>query len=124
IIYGLGAIKGVGEGAVESIVHARSMGGPFTDLYDFCRRVDIKKVNKRTLEALIKSGCFDDFAITLRPDLEDDQHHQIRGALMAQLPSAVQAAEQERQNNEMGMMDLFSEVDNATTAPPLPTGPD
>lgn len=124
IIYGLGAIKGVGEGAVESIVHARSMGGPFTDLYDFCRRVDIKKVNKRTLEALIKSGCFDDFAITLRPDLEDDQHHQIRGALMAQLPSAVQAAEQERQNNEIGMMDLFSEVDNATTAPPLPTGPD
>lgn len=124
IIYGLGAIKGVGEGAVESIVHARSMGGQFTDLYDFCRRVDIKKVNKRTLEALIKSGCFDDFAITLRPDLEDDQHHQIRGALMAQLPSAVQAAEQERQNNEMGMMDLFSEVDNATTAPPLPTGPD
>ena len=124
IIYGLGAIKGVGEGAVESIVQARSMGGPFTDLYDFCRRVDIKKVNKRTLEALIKSGCFDDFAITLRPDLEDDQHHQIRGALMTQLPSAVQAAEQERQNNEMGMMDLFSEVDNATTAPPLPTGPD
>ena len=124
IIYGLGAIKGVGEGAVESIVQARSLGGPFSDLYDFCRRVDIKKVNKRTLEALIKSGCFDDFAITLRPDLEDDQHHQIRGALMKQLPSAVQAAEQERQNNEMGMMDLFSEVDNATTAPPLPTGPE
>jgi len=124
IIYGLGAIKGVGEGAVESIVQARRVDGPFTDLYDFCRRVDIKKVNKRTLEALIKSGCFDDFAITLRPDLEDDQHHQIRGALMAQLPKAVQAADQERQNNEMGMMDLFSELDNATTAPPLPTGPD
>ncbi|PNK59680.1 DNA polymerase III subunit alpha [Psychrobacter sp. FDAARGOS_221] len=124
IIYGLGAIKGVGEGAVESIVHARNQGGPYSDLYDFCRRVDIKKVNKRTLEALIKSGCFDDFAVTLRPDLEPDQRHQIRGALMDQLPSAVQAAEQERQNNEMGMMDLFSEVDNATTAPPLPTAPE
>lgn len=121
IIYGLGAIKGVGEGAVESIVQARRQGGKFTDLYDFCRRVDIKKVNKRTLEALIKSGCFDDFAITLRTDLEPDQRHQIRGALMAQLPSAVQAAEQERQNNEIGMMDLFGEIDSATTAPPLPT---
>ncbi|MDN5892250.1 MAG: DNA polymerase III subunit alpha, partial [Psychrobacter sp.] len=50
IIYGLGAIKGVGEGAVESIVDARRREGPFKDLYDFCRRVDIKKVNKRTLE--------------------------------------------------------------------------
>ena len=48
IIYGLGAIKGVGEGAVESIVEARRREGPFKDLYDFCRRVDIKKVNKRT----------------------------------------------------------------------------
>ncbi|WP_201546996.1 DNA polymerase III subunit alpha [Psychrobacter lutiphocae] len=124
IIYGLGAIKGVGEGAVESIVQARNQGGIFTDLYDFCRRVDIKKVNKRTLEALIKSGCFDDFAENLRPDLAPNQRYQIRGALMDQLPSAVQAAEQERQNNEMGMMDLFSEVDNATTAPPLPTAPE
>ncbi len=121
IIYGLGAIKGVGEGAVESIVNARKADGAFTDLYDFCRRIDIKRVNKRTLEALIKSGCFDDFASSLRPDLAEDAHHQIRGALMAQLPGAVQAAEQERQNNALGMMDLFSEVDSATVAPPLST---
>lgn len=122
IIYGLGAIKGVGEGAVESIVDARKSGGKFTDLYDFCRRVDTKKVNKRTLEALIKSGCFDDFAATLRPDLDSDHHYEIRGALMSQLPSAVQAAEQDRQNSELGIIDLFSELDSATTAPPLPTG--
>ena len=119
IIYGLGAIKGVGEGAVESIVEARRREGPFKDLYDFCRRVDIKKVNKRTLEALVSAGCFDDFAATLRPDLPSDEAYEIRGALMSQLPSAVQAAEQDRQNNELGMMDLLGEMDGVVAAPPL-----
>lgn len=119
IIYGLGAIKGVGEGAVESIVEARRREGPFKDLYDFCRRVDIKKVNKRTLEALVSAGCFDDFAATLRPDLPSDEAYEIRGALMSQLPSAVQAAEQDRQNSELGMMDLFGEMDGVVAAPPL-----
>ncbi|TSB23809.1 DNA polymerase III subunit alpha [Psychrobacter sp. YGAH215] len=119
IIYGLGAIKGVGEGAVDSIVEARRREGPFKDLYDFCRRVDIKKVNKRTLEALVSAGCFDDFAATLRPDLPSDEAYEIRGALMSQLPSAVQAAEQDRQNDELGMMDLFGEMDGVVAAPPL-----
>ncbi|GLR29073.1 DNA polymerase-3 subunit alpha [Psychrobacter pacificensis] len=124
IIYGLGAIKGVGEGAVESIVNARRTDGPFKDLYDFCRRVDIKKVNKRTLEALVSAGCFDDFAATLRPDLPADEAYEIRGALMSQLPSAVQAAEQDRQNNELGMMDLFGEMDGVVAAPPLEMSPE
>lgn len=124
IIYGLGAIKGVGEGAVESIVEARRTNGPFKDLYDFCRRVDIKKVNKRTLEALVSAGCFDDFAATLRPDLPADAAYEIRGALMSQLPSAVQAAEQDRQNREIGMMDLFGEMDGVVAAPPLVMTPE
>lgn len=124
IIYGLGAIKGVGEGAVESIVNARRKDGPFKDLYDFCRRVDIKKVNKRTLEALVSAGCFDDFAATLRPDLSADAAYEIRGALMGQLPSAVQAAEQDRQNREIGMMDLFGETDGVVAAPPLMMTPE
>lgn len=124
IIYGLGAIKGVGEGAVESIVDARRREGPFKDLYDFCRRVDIKKVNKRTLEGLINAGCFDDFAATLRPDLPADTAYEIRGALMSQLPSAVQAAEQDRQNREIGMMDLFGEMDGVVAAPPLVMTPE
>ena len=124
IIYGLGAIKGVGEGAVESIVDARRREGPFKDLYDFCRRVDIKKVNKRTLAALVSAGCFDDFAATLRPDLPADEAYEIRGALMSQLPSAVQAAEQDRQNREIGMMDLFGEMDGVVAAPPLVMTPE
>lgn len=120
----MGAIKGVGEGAVESIVDARRREGPFKDLYDFCRRVDIKKVNKRTLEGLINAGCFDDFAATLRPDLPADEAYEIRGALMSQLPSAVQAAEQDRQNREIGMMDLFGEMDGVVAAPPLVMTPE
>lgn len=124
IIYGLGAIKGVGEGAVESIVEARKSGGAFSDLFDFCRRVDMKKVNKRTLDALVKAGCFDDFAKTLRPDLPSDAAFSIRGALMSQLPSAVQAAEQDRNNSELGIMDLFGEMESVVAAPPLPTDPE
>src|SRR5690554_1278116 len=56
IVYGLGAIKGVGEGPVEAIVECRNEGGPFKDLFDFCNRVDLKRINKRTLEALIQIG--------------------------------------------------------------------
>lgn len=123
IVYGLGAIKGVGEGAVESIVNARK-DGEFHDLYDFCNRVDIKKVGKRTLEALIMAGCFDILAKKLRPDLLDvngkNLSHEIRGALWEQLPQAMQAAEQNRNNALSGTFDLFASVDNALmVAPPL-----
>ena len=123
IVYGLGGIKGVGEGAVESIVEARNAGGEFTDLYDFCRRVDTRKVNKRTLEALVKAGCFDSFAPKLRPDLPADEAYHIRGALLAELPKAVQAAEQQRSNDSLGMIDLFSDIQEVTAPPPLPREP-
>ena len=59
VVYGIGAIKGVGEGPVQAIIDARREGGPFRDLFDFCARVDIKKANKRTLEQLIKGGAMD-----------------------------------------------------------------
>ena len=61
IRYGLGAIKGVGEGAVEAIVGERERGGAFRDLVDLCRRVDLRLAGKRTLEAMLKAGCFDGF---------------------------------------------------------------
>src|SRR5690606_31468069 len=59
IRYGLGAIKGTGQSAIEAIVAAREEGGPFTSLYDFCCRVDRSRINKRTVEALVKAGAFD-----------------------------------------------------------------
>ena len=53
IVYGIGAVKGVGEGPIEAIIEARNAGGPFRDLFDFCNRVDIKRLNKRVMEKLI-----------------------------------------------------------------------
>ena len=57
--YGLGAVKGTGEAAIVNILAAREEGGPFTDLFDFCRRVDKRVVNRRAIEALVRAGAFD-----------------------------------------------------------------
>jgi DNA polymerase-3 subunit alpha len=81
IAYGLGAIKGTGEAAIASIVKARE-SGPFKDLFDFCRRVDKRIVNRRTVEALIKAGAFDSVS----------DH---RAALMASVDAALASADQQ-----------------------------
>ncbi len=103
IIYGLGAIKGLGEGPIEAIVSARGDGGGeetvFEDLFDFCRRIDLKKTNKRSLEALVRAGALD--------KLGPNRHFRDRAVLMATLPDAIAAAEQDARNQEAGMMDLF-----------------
>jgi DNA polymerase III subunit alpha len=62
IRFGLGAVKGVGEGAVEVVKIAREQGGPFLSLFDFCKRVDGRKVNRKVIEALVKAGAFDGIA--------------------------------------------------------------
>ncbi len=93
--YGLGAIKGMGEAAIENIVAERNAGGAYKNLFDFCQRVDLKKINKRALEALIKSGAFDAFG----------KH---RATLMASLPNALQQAEQALHNQTYGQQDLLS----------------
>jgi DNA polymerase-3 subunit alpha len=82
--YGLGGIKGSGESAIESIVAARREK-PFESLFDFCRRVDKRLVNRRTIEALVKAGAFD----TLEPD---------RAALFASVGIAMEAADQAEQS--------------------------
>ncbi len=64
IRFGLAAVKNVGEGAIEEIIRAREEGGPFKSFEDFCLRVDLKKVNKRVIEALIKAGAFDSLGVT------------------------------------------------------------
>ena len=97
IIYGLGAIKGLGEGPIESILEARKSGGAFTDLFDLCRRTDPRKVNRRALEALIKSGALDAFGVD-------------RWVQMSALDDALRAAEQSAANQAAGMTDLFGEL--------------
>ena len=59
IRFGLGAVKGVGSGAVESILRSRDEGGPYESMFDFCERVDSQKVNRRVIEALVKAGAYD-----------------------------------------------------------------
>ncbi len=105
VIYGLGAVRGVGEGPVSAIVEAR-VRGPYLDLADFCRRVDSKKANKRVLLALISSGAMDEFA------LADETLNQTRARLLATLPQAVRGAEQVARDRAVGITDLFGGIES------------
>ena len=106
VVYGLGAVRGVGEGPVEAIVEARK-DGAFKDLRDFCRRVDSRKINKRVHEALIGSGACDEFA---RPG---EDVNETRARLRAELPDAIKSAEQVAHNEAAGMADMFGGLDSA-----------
>ena len=94
IVYGIGAIKGVGEGPIEAIIEARETQGAFKDLFDFCAKIDVKRVNKRVLEKLVLSGAMDN----LGPH---------RAALMATLPEAIAAAGQHAKAESYGQSDMF-----------------
>ncbi|EGR2116845.1 DNA polymerase III subunit alpha [Vibrio cholerae] len=100
IVYGIGAIKGVGEGPIEAILEARNKGGYFKDLFDFCARIDLKKVNKRVIEKLILAGALD----RLGPH---------RAAMMASVDDAVRAASQHHQAEAFGQADMFGVLTDA-----------
>ena len=103
IRYGMGAIKGVGEAALEGIVEERRNGEEYSSLYDFCRRVDMKKINRRVMDGLVKSGAFDELG-----------GH--RASLEASLIKATHIAEQYRRDRDSGQNDMFGVivVDQAT----------
>jgi DNA polymerase-3 subunit alpha len=90
----LGAIKGVGLAAIEGVLAEREAKGPFKDLQEVCRRIDLQKVNKRVLEALIRAGALDN----LGPN---------RATLMAKLPDALAIAQQHTRASEAGQNDMF-----------------
>ena len=94
IRYGLGAVRGVGQGAVEAIITERNAHGPFTSLEDLCRRLDLQKVNRRVLEALLRSGSLDSLGVN-------------RATLMQRLPAAMQLGEQNTKAHEAGQNDMF-----------------
>ena len=107
IRYGLGALKGTGEQAINAIVAARKEGGPFTSLYDFCVRVDRSKMNKRTVEALIKGGAFDSI-------------HANRAELLASTERAFEFAAATQANaNQCGLFDMSDSHAASTQEPPL-----
>jgi DNA polymerase-3 subunit alpha len=94
IRYGLGAIKGAGVAALLGIVAERVEHGEYTDLFDFCRRIDLRKCNRRVLDALIKAGALDGQG----PD---------RGIMLASLDTALQLAEKHAQSRTSGQNDIF-----------------
>ncbi len=107
IRYGLGAVKGTGQHAIEAIVSAREAGGPFTSLYDFCLRVDRTRINKRTVEALIKAGAFDSIQLN-------------RAALAASVDRAFDFANAAEANaNQGGLFDMGDSHAASTQEPPL-----
>ena len=98
IRYALGAIKGTGEAAVESIIAARQSGGKFTGLLDFCERVGKEHMNRRTLEALIRGGAFD----SIEPN---------RAMLLANIDLAMNNADQKAANaNQGGLFDMMEDA--------------
>ena len=107
VLYGLGAIKGLGEGPIEAIITAREHG-EFKDIFDFCARVDGRKVNKRALEAMIRGGAMDQIGP------EGDISYR-RAVMLACMDEAVKLAEQHIRNQVSGMGDLFGDsiVDSA-----------
>jgi len=109
IRFGLGAVKGVGEGAVRSIIESRVEGGRFTDLFDLAQRVDGKQVNRRVLEALIKCGALDAMPGN-------------RAAQLAALDTAMELAARATRDAELGQVSLFGESNAQlpALAPKLP----
>jgi DNA polymerase III subunit alpha len=107
IHFGLGAIKNVGGAAIESVVRARLDAGAFVSLEDFCSRVDLRLVNRRVIESLIKAGAFDSLKIG-------------RAALLASLDQAMERGQRRQRDREDGQVSLFDGFGEA--APRVATG--
>jgi DNA polymerase-3 subunit alpha len=110
IRYGLGAVRGVGRGAVEELLAQRNAHGPFRSIEDLCRRLDLQKVNRRVLEALIRSGSLDGLGAN-------------RATLMQRLPTAIQLGDQNSKAHQAGQNDMFGLAadDRAPVIVPLRT---
>jgi DNA polymerase-3 subunit alpha len=107
IRFGLGAVKGVGATAVEAVLDARKDGGAFTSIFDFCRRVDTQRCNRRVIEQLIKSGAFDG-------PIAGGRH---RAQLLAALDGALEQGASEQRDRKSGQTSLFGLIMAAAPAP-------
>jgi DNA polymerase III subunit alpha len=100
IRFGLAAVKNVGDGAIEAIIEAREAGGPFASLFDFCQRVNLKVVNRRVIESLIKCGAF-------------DTTNETRAQKMACLDDYLDAGQKRQRDREDGQISMFDDADGA-----------
>lgn len=109
IRYGLGAVKGTGQAAIEAICEERANGGQYTSLYEFCARIDRSRVNKRTVEALIKAGAFDALWAS-------------RSELLASVGLAFEFAQaQENNSQQSGLFDAGDTHGSSSQEPPIQT---
>ena len=111
IRFGLAAVRNVGEQAIGEMEKIRAEGGPFLSLYDFCKRVGTKQVNKRTLESLVKCGAFDSFGAR-------------RAQLLEIVAPTLEKASQDLKDANSGQMGLFDEAELGDTDIPLPDIPE
>ncbi len=109
--FGLAAVKNVGEQAIQSMEQVRSRDGRFSSLFDFCRRVSTKQINKRAVESLIKCGAFDSLGVK-------------RSQLLAVMVQALETASRSQRDEERGQLGLFGEEDMEATDIPLPDIPE
>ena len=109
--FGLAAVKGVGAKAVDAIMEARQEGGPFTDLYHFCRLIDPRAANRATIEALIKCGAFDSLGAS-------------RAAMIAVLDRAIEIGQSAAADRKMGQLNFFDAFNGDDEDEPAPRFPD
>jgi DNA polymerase III subunit alpha len=123
ILYGLGAVKGIGAAAIENMIHARNNGGLFRDFRDFCCRIDLGKIHVRVMEILIRIGALDN----LIPPITNTPAWEGRATLLANAPDAIAYAGQRHHRQSSGQTDLFGfdneedeEHDQAPELSPVP----
>jgi len=116
IRFGLAAVKNVGRNAIDSIVAARTKKGPFKSIFDFCERVDLRLLNKRVLESLVKSGAMDSFGDSFGR----------RAQIMTALDKAIEQSQKAQRDAESGQHGLFGvfETEQNPNAERLPNTPD
>jgi DNA polymerase-3 subunit alpha len=110
IRFGLGAVKNLGQKAIEALVAAREREGPFRSLVDFCRRLDLQLVNRRVVESLVKAGAFDSLG-------------QPRARLMAALDGAFEAGQRHQRERDLGQVSMFDLLGGGAAAEPDPLDP-
>ncbi|MDB5102327.1 MAG: dnaE [Fibrobacteres bacterium] len=109
IVYGLGGIKNVGLSAVEKMVEERDRGGPFTTIFDLCKRVDAQYLNRRALESLILAGALDEFPVN-------------RARMFAVVETAIAYASSFQEDRSIGQVSLFGDGGDSTGAGSMDTG--
>ncbi len=110
IRYGLAAIKNVGESAMESAMSERARGGAFAGIEDFCARVDAKKISKKAIECLVKSGAFDEFGAD-------------RATMFAGIEGAMASAASAHRDRAAGQVSLFGDMGTVAKSAPARSGP-